>query len=522
MKELKLEELSVRQKIGMTYTAYINGAWRNEEQDEFILDLIRNHSLGAVWIQAGVVYAEEMMEKVKAVADYPILIMTDAEGGIGEYMVGKHNAIGTTGSEKHAYAFGKVVGVTARKRGYNMVCDPVVDMKDGYVRSLGADKHQVAKLAVAEARGLHDGGVLTICKHYPGASNPDGVDSHMAEGVSPDTKERMLEYNLYPYLKLMEENLADGIMVGHTRLYNIDPDRPASLSKPVIDVIREQGFDGIAITDALCMMGIKAKYGDVESKGFAVSAGIDTILPYDWDNISRFNEHCRAYEEGFISDECLNEAARRILEAQHKVMELTTDSEITEEEMDTFNRINKDGVYVRTDNGVSKTISRDGKHYFSVMIRNEYSLDDKGKVEVDTFSNGWHFPDKIEAKIKETFPNSTVKFIKEFPTQRENCHTLEGSLGYDEVVFLTFSEPLAYVGKEQLTHRFVNLINAMQITDRVSTVIHFGNPHVLEALPHIPRIIFGGLSEGSVETCIEVLAGEYPANGVPTCNPELK
>lgn len=62
------------------------------------------------------VYAEEMMEKVKAVADYPILIMTDAEGGIADHMVGKHNAIGTTGSEKHAYAFGKVVGVTARKK----------------------------------------------------------------------------------------------------------------------------------------------------------------------------------------------------------------------------------------------------------------------------------------------------------------------------------------------------------------------------------------------------------------------
>ena len=143
MKELKLEELTARQKLGMAYTAYINGWNVTKEDTDFIIDLIRNHSLGAVWIQAGLPYAEEMMDKVKEAADYPILIMTDAEGGIDGCFVGKHNAIGTTGSEKHAYAFGKVVGVKARKLGYNTVCDPVVDMNDGGVRSLGTDKEMV-------------------------------------------------------------------------------------------------------------------------------------------------------------------------------------------------------------------------------------------------------------------------------------------------------------------------------------------------------------------------------------------
>ena len=521
MKELKLEELTARQKLGMAYTAYINGWNVTKEDTDFIIDLIRNHSLGAVWIQAGLAYAEEMMAKVKEAADYPILIMTDAEGGIDGCFVGKHNAIGTTGSEKHAYAFGKVVGVKARKLGYNTVCDPVVDMNDGGVRSLGTDKEMVSKLAVAEAKGMHDGGVLTICKHYPGGSNPNKIDSHTAESVSPDTKEELINYSIYPYRKLMEQNLMDGLMVQHKRFTNIDPNRPATLSKPVINIIRELGFDGFAITDALCMMGIRAKYNDVDAKGFAIEAGIDTILPYTVRNIEKFNEFCEAYDKGLIPDDRLDEAARRILDAQHKVTLLPKDSEISDDEMDTFNRINKDGVYRMVDDGVLPTISRDGKHYFCVMIRNEFQVKD-GKVEVDTFSNGWHCPDKIEAKIKELFPNSVVDFIKEFPTQEEMFHTLENSLGFEEVVFMSFTEALAYTGPEQLTHRFKNLVDAMQKTDRISTLIHFGNPHVVEVLPHIPRVIFGGQSEGSVETTIEVLAGVYPANGIPTYEFKLK
>ena len=98
----------------------------------------------------------------------------------------------------------------------------------------------------------------------------------------------------------------------------------------------------------------------------------------------------------------------------------------------------------------------------------------------------------------------------------QNCRILEESLGCDELVFFTFIEFVAFLGPEHLTRRFVSLIRAMQHTNRVSTLVHFGNACVLEELPHIPRVIIGGNSEGSVDGCVEVLAGNYPAKGVPT------
>lgn len=524
MKEIKIEELSLKQKLGMTFIATLqrDGDKLNPEDDEFVYDLIRNRSLGAIWVQQGFYNTDEVIKKVKEIADYPIIIMTDAESGINDYLVGKHSAIGCTGSEKHAYAFGKTVGVKAREMGYNLVCNPVVDMIDGGQRSLGTDKEKVASLAVAMAKGMHDGGVLTLAKHYPGGSSIGYIDSHMAESRSADTKEELLSYSLYPYLKMMEQDLLDGIMTQHKCFINIDDKHPASLSKAVIDIIREQGFDGIITTDALSMMGIRAKFDDVSAKGIALMAGNDIPLAYSQNNKEKFEEYCQAYEKGMITDERLDEAVRRVLNAQHKTTLLPKDTSLTEEDEKTFSSINKDGIWTKTDDGVSHTISRDGKHFFALMVKNKTVLDRDGKVDVDTFTNYWHKPTKIEAKIKELFPNSTVLAIDEFPGQGEAARVLDRSLGHDEVIFITFSEALAYLGREYLTHRMVNIINAMQLTDRISTIVHFGNAHVLEELSHISRYIMGGLSEDSVDAALEVLAGEYPANGVPTYEVDLK
>ncbi|MEE0409158.1 MAG: hypothetical protein UD759_00090 [Clostridia bacterium] len=46
MKELKFEELSTRQKLGMTFTAFLNADERTPEEDAFIVDMIKDHSLG--------------------------------------------------------------------------------------------------------------------------------------------------------------------------------------------------------------------------------------------------------------------------------------------------------------------------------------------------------------------------------------------------------------------------------------------------------------------------------------------
>ena len=49
IKELRFEELSTEQKLGMIHSAVINWYPNNEAQNEFLFDRIRNHALGAIF-----------------------------------------------------------------------------------------------------------------------------------------------------------------------------------------------------------------------------------------------------------------------------------------------------------------------------------------------------------------------------------------------------------------------------------------------------------------------------------------
>lgn len=524
MKELKFEDLSVEQKLGMLSVATINTR-QNPEYEKFVFDQIRNHALGCVWVKQG--FCDDdmpgLVKEIREIADYPILIVQDAESGVADFMVGKHSAIGIAGTEEHAYAFGKCIGVTARNMGYNMLCDPVVDLnKAGRARSLGGDKEKVAQLAVAMARGLHDAGILTVAKHYPGGSNPAGIDSHMAEAVSEDTVDDLLNYDLHPYKRLLEEGLLDGLMTSHKRFLNIDPDYPTTLSKKMINIIRGLGFNGVVMTDALCMMGIKAKFGLVESKGLAVNAGVDLMLHWQQNNKIDFDAVTESYSSGGIDNDALDAAVKRVLATQKKTMAAPKYTALTDADIEMFESINKDCIYAKTDDGVPVSISRDGKHLFVALVRNGAKLNAGGKMDVDTYSTDWYQPMDLDRRLTELFPNSTVHMLDQFPGPMQCAKVLSLGTEHDDVIYITFSEALAYTGPEHLTRRIENVITAMQHSGQISAILHFGNPFVLENINHTPRYIIGAQSKKCVMAALDVLAGLYPAKGTPIFHANLK
>ncbi|MBR3943155.1 MAG: hypothetical protein IKJ55_07325, partial [Clostridia bacterium] len=141
MQELKFEELTVEQKLGLVLNIHINPWLRTPEWDKFFFKQLEKRAIGSIWIQSDITDSDKMIQLIRDKAEYPVLIITDAESGIYDYRIGKHNAVGRTGSEEHAYAFGKVVGVAARKKGYDVVCNPLLDMSNfGSTRCIGRDK----------------------------------------------------------------------------------------------------------------------------------------------------------------------------------------------------------------------------------------------------------------------------------------------------------------------------------------------------------------------------------------------
>ena len=112
IREIKFEELTTEQKLGMVITPLFKPTM-SDEIIEFTFDLIKKRALGAVWINTGP-KGFALIRKIREIADYPIIIMTDAESGLEEYKIGKHNALGCTGNPELAYLFGKAVGTRAR------------------------------------------------------------------------------------------------------------------------------------------------------------------------------------------------------------------------------------------------------------------------------------------------------------------------------------------------------------------------------------------------------------------------
>lgn len=525
LKELNFDELTVEQKIGLVTVSSV----RKKEDFEFTLELIKKRAVGAVWIYPYSDYNhEESMKAMRMAADYPIIFIADAEAGMGEHTIGRQNALGIADSEELAYTFGKITAIEARRCGINVVCNPILDMADGNcacgtnIRAIGNNKEKVAKIAAAEAKGMHDGGVLTVGKHYPGSGTEEYIDSHMAETGSDATLEELLDYNLYPYKYLIDRGLLDGVMTRHTRFYKIDDYYPASLSKKVINIIREKlGFDGFCVTDALPMMGIVARFGTEKSKGMSIAAGNDLALVFG-DPRREYEIMKKCYAEGVFTDEELDRAVKTVLYTQHKLMLLDESAVITEEDEANFRRINTDAIYERCDDGVSETISKDGKHLFAILTDLDVNCDALGKIAVDTITNHWYKPERIMEMLDNKFPNSRTYAIKEYPSRLDVAKLLDAATQYDDVVFVTYFNSAPYLGREMLSARIISIFDAMQKTNRISTVMHFGNPYVLEDLAHVSRIIIGPASENAAESAINVLVGEYPAKGVLTYDIKLK
>ena len=88
------------------------------------------------------------------------------------------------------YEYGREVARQCRQIGVQVNFAPVADVninpKNPVIntRSFGEDPIQVADKVIAYASGLEGGGVLSVCKHFPGHGDTD-VDSHKALPVLP-------------------------------------------------------------------------------------------------------------------------------------------------------------------------------------------------------------------------------------------------------------------------------------------------------------------------------------------------
>lgn len=227
--------------------------------------------------------------------------------------------LGASADEQRMYAYGESLAAESRSRGINMVLGPVLDVeadKKGYIgkRSFGSDPGRVGELGTAFARGLEDGGVMSVAKHFPGHGCA-GEDSHKGLAVIAIPLSDLHRSALPPFRGYIAAGLS-AVMVGHLAVTAIDPKmRSAALSEAVItDLLRgDLGFKGLVMTDALNMHGADNGTDTATDPSVAaLLAGADIILS-PTDTRAGIDAVKKAIADGTLTEATINGRLRRIL-----------------------------------------------------------------------------------------------------------------------------------------------------------------------------------------------------------------
>ncbi|MFF0474230.1 glycoside hydrolase family 3 protein [Streptomyces sp. NPDC004284] len=261
----------------------------------------------------------------------PVLISTDQEHGI-VCRVGKPAtllpgamALGAGGSHADARKAAQIAGEELAAIGIRQNYAPVADVNVNPanpvigVRSFGSDPQAVAGLVAAQVQGYQQAGIAATSKHFPGHGDT-AVDSHYGLPTITHTREQWAELDAPPFRAAIDAGI-DSIMTAHIVVPALDPSEdPATLSRPILTgILREQlGYDGVVVTDALGMEGVRTKYGDARVPVLALKAGVDQLLNPPKLDVA-WNAVLAAVRAGELTEARLDESILRILRLKAKL-----------------------------------------------------------------------------------------------------------------------------------------------------------------------------------------------------------
>jgi beta-N-acetylhexosaminidase len=273
-------------------------------------------------------------------AGTPLIIAIDQEGGRVNRLKAdygfppsiSHEELGAINDPQQTFAQAEITARTLVEVGVNLNLAPVVDLDagennpiiKGKKRSFSSDPLIVARHAVEYCRAHHKRGVMTCAKHFPGHGSAR-ADTHLG---LVDVTQYWTEQELIPFQKLIEAGECDTIMTAHIFNAKLDPDRPATLSRQIVQgILRERlGFDGVVVSDDMEMKAIAGHYGLEEALRRGIEAGVDVLC---FGNNMNFDAHIgekvagiieRLVESGTISEARIDQSFQRIQKLKQRYL----------------------------------------------------------------------------------------------------------------------------------------------------------------------------------------------------------
>jgi beta-N-acetylhexosaminidase len=187
------------------------------------------------------------------------------------------------------------------------------------VRSFSSNPDLASSLTEAQVRGYQREDVASTSKHFPGHGDTN-VDSHTGLPVIDHTVDELERIDLPPFEAAIGARV-ESIMTAHIVVPALDDSgRPATLSQPILtDLLRRQmNFDGVVVTDALDMQGVREMFGDDRVPVEAIKAGADLMLmPPEFD--VAYRAVLDAVRSGEISEDRIDQSVYRLLRLKERL-----------------------------------------------------------------------------------------------------------------------------------------------------------------------------------------------------------
>ena len=317
--ESRLAEMTLKQKIGQLFIHTVDPVMTQRNRTQ-IRKAIEEYGLGGLLFAKGQINQQVRLTNLaQEWSEIPLLITFDGEWGLAMRLKDtpefpKNRVLGCVQDDSLIYSYGREVARQLRAIGVQVNFAPVADVDNNpanpviNTRSFGSDPKEVARKVIAYSRGLEDGGVMAVCKHFPGHGDTE-VDSHLAVPVLDFDRARLDSIELYPFREAVEAGVS-GMMVGHLQVPGLC-EKPASISPNIIASVLqgELGFSGLVFTDALEMKGIKQAERVCAQ---ALIAGNDMLLAPR--NLKReMSGVLAAVKKGLLTEEAITEKCRKVL-----------------------------------------------------------------------------------------------------------------------------------------------------------------------------------------------------------------
>lgn len=190
------------------------------------------------------------------------------------------------------------------------VADVSTDSSDFmYDRTLGVDAEETAKYISSVTKKAKDNGIATCLKHFPGYGNNEDTHSKFVT----DTRDLSVfwDSDFKPFMAGIEAG-TPFIMVSHNIMASVDSEYPASLSKKVIGILKEDlNYSGIIMTDDIAMYALLSYNENNNVAILALEAGNDMIMSSDYS--FHYRQLVNAYKDGVITEERINYSVRKII-----------------------------------------------------------------------------------------------------------------------------------------------------------------------------------------------------------------